>query len=208
MPLPPSAVLVDTSVFSGAPPRHFIAGLGCALARRFEVEQSAAAGAISLIEGRSTQLAAAAATAAWGTIREHAIAALAQRTRRSGGEALERVVEAMVLLSGIAHESGGPAIAHALARGYAALPACRTAVHGELVAVALLGQLVLEAQPAELVLDIVALHRSLGLPVRLAEIGIVADQAAAVEVATRRGVPLEAKRLAQAVFEADVLAGG
>ena len=208
VPEPPAALLVDTTAFAASPARVFIAGIGDALARRFEVEQGAAGTTLNLLDGKPTRLAAAAAESAWSAIREHAIPALAQRTRRSGGEALERVVEAMVLLSGIAHESGGPSIAHALARGFAGLPACRTALHGELVAVALLGQLVFEARPAELVMDIVDFHRSLGLPVRLADIGIVADQETVVEAATRRGVPLEAKRLAQAVFEADVLAGG
>lgn len=202
---PPDAVLVDTTVLASAPPRVLIAGIGDALARRFEVEQSGAAGAMNLLGGRPTLLAAAAGEAAWHAIREHAVAALALRTRRSGGEALERVSEAMVLLSGIAHESGGPSIAHALARGFAGLPACRTALHGELVAVALLAQLVFEARPAELLAELVALYRALGLPVRLAEIGIVADRAVAVETAARRSLPIDAKRLAQAIFAADSL---
>ncbi|MGO8919037.1 MAG: iron-containing alcohol dehydrogenase [Stellaceae bacterium] len=205
MPLPPDVVLVDTAVIAAAPPRVFIAGIGDALVRHFEVEHNAGAGAMSLLGGRPTLLAAAAGEAAWRAIRKHAVAALAMRTRRSGGEALERVTEAMVLLSGIAHESGGPSIAHALARGFASLPACRTALHGELVALALLAQLVFDARPAELLAEVVALYRGLGLPVRLAEIGIVGDRAAAVETAARRGVPLDAKRLAQAILEADAL---
>ena len=208
MRLPPDAVLVDTTVLASAPPRLLIAGMGDALARRFEVEQAAGAGAANLLEGRPTLLAAAAAEAAWHAIREHAVAALALRTRRSGGEALERVSEAMMLLSGIAHESGGSSIAHALARGFAGLPACRTALHGELVAVALLAQLVFEARPAALLAELAALYRALGLPVRLAEIGIVADPAAAVETAARRSLPIDAKRLAQAILAADALPAG
>ncbi len=213
MRLPPDLVLVDTAVLAAAPSRVFIAGLGDALARRFEVEQSAAAGALNLLEGRPTGLAAAIGEAAWSAVRDHAGAALALRTRHSGGEALERVCEAMVLLAGIAHESGGPSIAHALARGFAGLPACRTALHGELVAVALLAQLVFEARPAGLLAELVALYRSLGLPVRLAEIGIVADRAAAAEAAARRAgeawlVPVDAKRLAQAILGVDTLVAG
>ncbi len=203
MRLAPDIVLVDTTVIAASPPRVFIAGFGDALARRFEVEHTTATGALNLFGGRPTMLAAAAGEAAWRAIRDHAIAALALRARRGTGEALERVTEAMVLLAGVAHENGGPSMAHALARGYAALPACRTALHGELVAVALLAQLVFDARPAELLAELVALYRAVGLPVRLAEIGIVADRAAAVETAARRGVPLDAKRLAQAVLEAD-----
>jgi glycerol dehydrogenase len=209
--LPPDIVLVDSVALAAAPSRLFIAGLGDALARRFEVEQNAAAGALNLLGGRPTALALAAGEAAWSAIREHAEAALAQRARRVGGEALERVCEAMVLLSGIAHESGGPSIAHALARGFAALPPCRTAIHGELVAVGLLAQLLFEERPAALLADLVGFYRALGLPVRLGEIGIVADQAAVAERVARRAgeawlVRGDARRLAQAILGVDALA--
>lgn len=203
--LPPDAVLVDTTALAAAPPRQWIAGIGDALACRFAVEQSRATGTANPLGGRPTLLAAAAADAAWHAIREHGGAALALRARRKGGEALERVSEAMVLLPGIAHENSGPALAHALARGFAGLPACRTALHGELVAVALLAQLVFEARPAELLAELVGLYRALGLPVRLAEIGIVANPATAAETAARRSLPTEAKRLAQAILATDSL---
>lgn len=211
MPLPPDLVVADTAAFAAAPPRLFIAGIGDAIARKFEIEQGAAAGAQNLLGGSAGLLAMAAADAAYRTLREQAIAALALRTRRSGGEALERVVEAMLLLGGIAHESGGPSIAHGLARGFAALPACRTALHGELVAFALLAQLHFEERPADLLADLLGFYRSLGLPTRLAELGIVADAGAAAETASRRAgeawlIPLDAKRLARAILEADARA--
>lgn len=213
LPQPPALVLVDTSVLAAAPARLFIAGIGDALARKFELEQGAASGALNLLGGRPTLLVIEAAEAAYRALREHAIAALALRTRREGGEALERVVEAMLLLAGIAHESGGPSVAHALARGFAALPACRTALHGELVAFALLAQLVFEERPTALLADLVGFYRLLGLPARLAEIGIVADAPAAAEAAARRGneawlVPVDARRLARAILDADALASG
>jgi glycerol dehydrogenase len=211
--LPPDVVLVDTVAVAAAPSRVFIAGFGDTLARRFEVEQNLASGALNLLEGRPTALAVAAGEAAWTAVRENAEAALALRARRLGGEALERVCEAMVLLSGIAHESGGPSIAHGLAYGFAALPPCRTALHGELVAIGLLAQLVFEARPPVLMAELVALYRALGLPARLAEIGIVADAAAAAEAAARRAgeawlVPVDARRLAQAILAIDALTDG
>jgi glycerol dehydrogenase len=211
MPLPPDLVLVDTALLAAAPPRLFIAGLGDVLARKFEIEQGADAGALNLLDGRPTLLAASAAEAAYRAIREHAIAALTLRTRRSSGEAFERVAEAMLLLGGIAHESGGPSIAHALARGFAALSPCRTMLHGELVAFALLAQLRFEERPAALLSELVGFYRSLGLPARLAEIGIVADAPAAAEEAARRGaqgflVPFDVKRLARAILEVDAVA--
>jgi glycerol dehydrogenase len=205
LPQPPEAVLVDTALVAAAPPRLFIAGLGDALARKFELEHGTATGALNLLEGRPTLLAAASAESCYRAIREHAGAALALRTRRSGGEALEQVTEAMLLLGGLAHESGGSSIAHALARGLAMLPPCRTALHGELVAFALLAQLVFEDRPADLLRDLVGFHRSLGLPTRLDEIGIVTDATAAAETAARRSLPTEGKKLARAILAVDSL---
>lgn len=155
-------------------------------------------------------LAVAAADAAYRAIREHGGAALARRARGETGEAIERVVEAMMLLAGVAHESGGPSIAHALARALASLPACRTALHGELVAFALLAQLVFEERPHDMLDDLVGFYRALGLPVRLGEIGIVGDAAPALDAAARRSgdawlVPVDAKRLAEAMARVDTL---
>jgi glycerol dehydrogenase len=210
LPRHPDLVLVDSVVLAAAPARHFIAGMGDAIARKIEVEQSAEAGARSLLDGRQTVLAAAAADAAYRTIREHGVAALVQRARHETGEALERVIEAMVLLGGIAHESGGPSIAHALARALASLPACRTVLHGELVAFALLAQLVFEERPASMLGDLVGCYRALGLPARLGEIGIVGDTAPMLALAARRSgdawlVPVDAKRLADAIARVDTL---
>jgi glycerol dehydrogenase len=211
LPRHPDLVLVDSVVLAAAPARHFIAGMGDAIARKFEVEQGAKVGALNLLDGRPTVLAAAAADAAYRTIREHGAAALVLRARRESGEALERVVEAMVLLTGIAHESGGPSIAHALARALASLPACRTVLHGELVAFALLVQLVFEERPADMLGDLVGFYRGLGLPARLGEIGIVGDTAPMLAAAARRSgdawlVPVNARRLADANARVDTLA--
>jgi glycerol dehydrogenase len=211
LPRHPDLVLVDSVVLAAAPARQFIAGMGDAIARKFEVEQGAAAGARNLLDGRPTVLAAAAGEAAYRTIRDHGAAALVLRARHETGEALERVIEAMVLLTGIAHESGGPSIAHALARALANLPSCRTALHGELVAFALLAQLVFEERPADMLGDLIGFYRALGLPARLSEIGIVGDTAPMVAAAARRSgdawlVPVDAKRLADAIARVDTLA--
>lgn len=204
------AVLVDTTVFAGTSPRHFIAGIGDALSRKFEVEHCRTARMRTPLGGLASELAMAAADACYAILREHAIAALATIVRRQTGEALERVVEAMVLLSGIAYESGGVSIAHALARGLAQVPACRIALHGERVAFALLAQLVYEERPADLLADLVGFYRALGLPARLAEIGLVGDVESVVDGVARRScagllVPVDGKRLAVAILAADAL---
>jgi glycerol dehydrogenase len=203
-------VLVDTAILVTTPPRQFIAGIGDAIARKFEVEQCVAVGALNLFDAQPTLLAAAAAEACYRALREHAAVALAAVVRRETGEAVERVAEALILLSGIAYESGGPSLAHALARGFATLPACRTALHGELVAFALLAQLVFEERPAALLDDLVRFYRSLGLPIRLGEIGLVGEVSAMVDEAARRScrewlIPVDAKRLAEAITRVNAL---
>ena len=61
--------------------------------------------------------------------------------------ALERVVEANNLLSGLGFESGGLALAHAVHNGITAIPTSHAFIHGEKVAFGLLTQLVLEGRP-------------------------------------------------------------
>ena len=207
---PAELVLVDSALVATASSRQFIAGIGDTLARKFELEQGGAAGALNFAEGRPTLLAIAAAESAYQTVREQTGAALALRGRRKSGEALERVIEAMMLLSGVAHEQGGPSVAHALAGGFASLPDCRSVLHGEIVAFALLAQLAFEQRPAELIADLVGFYRSIGLPARLAEIGIVGEAKPAIDAAARRSsaswlVPVDPRRLAQAIAEADAL---
>jgi glycerol dehydrogenase len=151
-----------------------------------------------------------AAEASYRTLREHASAALTAAVRHETGEPMERVVEALILLTGIAHEGGGPSLAHALARAFAAQPACRTVLHGELVAFALLAQLVFEGRPMALLEELVDFYRVLGLPVHLAEIGIVDGAAALVDSAARHSchewrLPANAKHLAEAIMRANAL---
>jgi glycerol dehydrogenase len=86
--------------------------------------------------------------------------------------ALERLVEANTLLSGLGFESSGLAAAHAIHNGLTAAPATHTYFHGEKVAYGLLVQLVLEGQPRSVVEPVLRFATEVGLPVTLAEIGL------------------------------------
>ena len=87
----------------------------------------------------------------------------------------ERVIEANILLSGLSFESGGLWIAHALTRGFTALPETAGAMHGEVVAFGTLVQLVLEDRPRAFILDLVGFYRQIGLPSTLAALGLAAS---------------------------------
>lgn len=213
MPRATELVLVDSAVLLQTPPRQFIAAMGDALARKFEVEQRRATRSRTLLDGLPTELALAAAEGCYRNLREHGQAALVSIVRRETGEPFERVVEALILLSGIAFESGGTWLAHALARGFGLLPGCRSVLHGERVAFALLAQLVYDGYRTEFITELVGFYRALGLPARLDEIGLVGDVAGTVQGVARRScagwlVPIDSKRLGEAILRADTLGRG
>ena len=82
-------------------------------------------------------------------------------------DALERIVEANTLLSGIGFESDGLAVAHYMAQEFTAIPAVQQHyLHGEMVAMRLLTQLVLEARGEE-AKQVAEFLAQVGLPVHL-----------------------------------------
>jgi glycerol dehydrogenase len=178
----PDAVVVDTEVICRAPARFFAAGLGDALSKRFESAQCAAAGGLNFFGGRPLGLALAMGERCHATIRADGLAALARVGSGAGPDAaVERVVEATVLLSGLAFESGGLSLAHALNRGFTAHPVLTHALHGEMVAFGTLVQLIAQEEPAAFVEDHAAFTHALGLPVHFGALG--APELSAAEVA-------------------------
>lgn len=167
----PDLVLVDTSVIVQAPLRFFRAGIGDAISKRFEAAQCAAAGGRNFFGGLPPGIARVMADHCHMVIVEHGFAALQDVERRSATPAVEAVTEATVLLSGLAFESGGLSLSHALLRGLTAIPALALALHGEMVAFGSVVQLVLERRPERELLEHVALLARLGLPVTLGELG-------------------------------------
>ncbi|MEP9379303.1 glycerol dehydrogenase [Aquabacter sp. CN5-332] len=167
----PDLVLVDTAIIAKAPPILLSAGIGDALVKRFEVEQCVNVSGTNMFGGRPPRAALALARACYDTIREFSVAALQAVKRGESDEALERVVEASVLMSGLAFESGGLSISHAMTRGLSAVKGPASALHGLQVAYGLLVQLQLENRPADFMAEMRAFYRATGLPVRLADLG-------------------------------------
>jgi glycerol dehydrogenase len=129
--------------------------------------------------------------------------------------ALEEIVEANTLLSGLGFESGGVAVAHAMAQAYTVVRSVEEAnLHGEMVAMGLMAQLSLEGDRQEAQK---AAHflRDVGLPIHLGQIGLapeLSDELAAV-IADAMGFPflanmpfeVTAEGLRAAVLEAHEL---
>lgn len=172
-PANPAMVVVDTGVVSAAPVRYLVAGIGDALATWYEARTCFRnPAARSMVGGRVTIAAATIAELCADTVREHADAAIASVRAGRIDEAIERVVEANTLLSGVGFESGGLATTHAVASALTFLPqAHHEALHGELVAIGILTQLVLEDDLDE-AREAAGFLAAIGLPVHLGQISL------------------------------------
>jgi len=167
----PDLVLVDTEVIVQAPLRFFRAGIGDAVSKRYEARQCALSGGKNFFGGRPPDVALVMAERCHAALAQYAPAALAAVSRKEVTPEVEAVVEATVLLSGLAFESGGLSLSHALLRGLTAIPALAEALHGEMVAYGSLVQLCLEARSDEERRAHASWLVSLGLPVTAAQLG-------------------------------------
>jgi glycerol dehydrogenase len=168
----PDLVLVDTQVIAQGPPRLLVAGMGDALATWFEAKTCVAGHVKNMRGGASTRSALALAELCYRTLLEDGADALRAVQEQVVTPALERLVEANTLLSGLGFESSGLAAAHAVHNGLTAAAATHAYFHGEKVAFGLLVQLVLEGQPRSVMETVLQFATEVGLPVTLAQIGL------------------------------------
>jgi glycerol dehydrogenase len=168
----PDLVLVDTQVIASSPPRLLVAGMGDALATWFEAKTCVDGHVKNMRGGLSTQGALALAKLCYRTLLADGADALRAVQARVVTPALERLVEANTLLSGLGFESSGLAAAHAIHNGLTTAPATHEYLHGEKVAFGLLAQLVLEGQPRSVLRRVLGFATEVGLPITLAEIGL------------------------------------
>ncbi|RLT11258.1 MAG: glycerol dehydrogenase [Planctomycetota bacterium] len=165
-------VLVDTQLIAQSPPRLLVAGMGDALATWFEAKTCADGGIKNLRGGLSTQAALTLAKLCYRTLLADGADALRSVHSKVVTPALERLVEANTLLSGLGFESSGLAAAHAVHNGLTTAKGTHAYLHGEKVAFGLLTQLVLEGQPRAVLRRVLGFATEVGLPITLAEIGL------------------------------------
>lgn len=167
----PTIVLVDTAVIATAPAHFFRAGLGDAISKKFEAEQCARNGGKNMYDGAPLLSAQLIADGCLRTLLADGADALAVAGSGAPTPAFERVVEAMILMSGLGFESGGLSIAHALTRGLPKIAGVATALHGLQVAVGLLVQLDLEARQDGMLATLTQWYDQVGLPTTLRALG-------------------------------------
>jgi len=167
----PTIVLVDTEVISTAPALFFRAGMGDAISKKFEAAQCFHNGGQNMFNASSTVTAQLIAEGCLHTLLADGEAALQAAGTGTPTDAFERVVEAMILMSGLGFESGGLSIAHALTRGLPRIDGVGQALHGLQVAVGLLVQLDLEHRSDGYLEKLRDWYEKVGLPTTLRELG-------------------------------------
>ncbi|WP_421740665.1 glycerol dehydrogenase [Cellulomonas sp.] len=181
----PDLVLIDTQVVADAPVRFLVGGIGDALATWVEARAVQRGQGTTMAGGRPTLAGTALARLSWDILWENALPALDAVRARTVTPALEAVVEANTLLSGLGFESGGLAAAHAIHNGLTAAPSTHGLTHGEKVNIGTLAQLVLEGAPSKDVADFIDFTTRIGLPNSLTEIGLSPDDQSVLDAVAK-----------------------
>ena len=214
----PDLVLVDSKVIAKAPVRFLVSGMGDALSTYFEARSCARSFAKNIPGGNSTKAALAVAKLCYETLLEDSVKAKAACENKVVTTALENIIEANILLSGIGFESSGLAAAHAVHNGLTALEETHHCFHGEKVAFGVIVHLVLENAPHEELKTVIEYCKSVGLPTTLADLGVkeqtVEKIMAVAKLACAEGetihnmpFPVTAESVYAAIKAADVLGG-
>ena len=168
----PNLVLVDTDIIAKAPVRFLMAGIGDALATKFEARACERANADNIPGGKSTKAAIAIANTCYNILLEDGLKAKLACEANVVTQSLENIVEANILLSGLGFESSGLAGAHAIHNGMTVIEETHKYFHGEKVAFGVLVQLVLENADKKEIEEVINFSKSLGLPTCLKDLGV------------------------------------
>lgn len=172
LPANPNLVLMDTEIIAKSPVRLSVAGMGDAMATYFEARACYNSGAGTCAGGKVGVAALGIARLCYDTLIAEGPKAKLALEAGACTTAVEKIIEANTLLSGIGFESGGLAGAHAIHNGLTVLPECHHMNHGEKVNFGTLTQLVLENIPEEELMDMLDWMIAVGLPVTLEQLGI------------------------------------
>lgn len=172
LPKNPDLVLVDSAIIAKAPTRFLISGMGDALATVFEARACIKSFANNMSGGQSTKAALAIAETCYQTLLEDALKAKAACDENVTTRALENIIEANILLSGLGFESSGLAAAHAIHDGLTALEETHKYYHGEKVAFGTIVQLIMENADLKTLNTVLSFCKSLFLPICMADLGV------------------------------------
>lgn len=214
----PDCVLVDTAVIARSPAKFLVAGMGDAIAGFWESGTCARSGKPNSFSGGQTPTRAVLALSrlCYETLLESGRQAVLAVEKNSVTPAVEAIVEANTLLSGLSSENGGHAAAHSIHNGLTVLAPTRDKLHGEKVAFGLLAQLVLEGQALRDIREVQNFCMGVGLPICLEDLNLPDPSTQAIrsvaEAAVAQGetihatwFPVTAAMVEAAIWSADAL---
>jgi len=215
----PDLVVVDSQIIAEAPARLLLAGMGDSLSTKIEVESCSGSRATTEAGGVPTLTGELCARWAYETILSDGESAKLAVETKLVVPALENVIEAINVLSGVGWMSGGCALVHAIENGLKSLPDTHAFFHGEKVAWAILADLIFEERSAESLQRLMEFYYRVGLPLTAANLGIADSTrekpySAALSACTQKTckgllacMPMEIhpRELADALSMADVL---
>ena len=173
----PNVVLADSEVITKAPIRYLVSGMGDALSTYFEARANELSDSPNYISGgyRRPKAALAIAKLCYDILLEDGLKAKLAAEQGICCEAVENIIEANTLLSGLGFENTGCAGAHSVGDGITGLPEGAGTLHGERCAFGVICQLVAEGGSAQEIEEVVKFNLSVGLPVTLEDMGVEAS---------------------------------
>ncbi len=219
LPRNPDAVIVDPQIIVEAPVRFLMAGIGDALSTWYEARANLEAGTMNYVAGGFP------ATEAGLAIARHCHAVILREAHKAKlsaeaglvTKAVEDIIEANTLLSGLGFENCGVSVAHGVHDALTVLDEVHGFLHGEKVTFGIICLMALEAYPLDEIVQTVAFCRSLGLPTCFAELNVTGnlhEKATLVAEAALKGtivystkVKLDVSVLRDAILLADRIAG-
>lgn len=208
----PDVVLIDTDIILKAPVRFLISGMGDALATFFEANSCERSGSTNECNGLRTKTALAIARLCLDMLLKYGRQAVEDARKGIKSEAVEAVIEANTLLSGIGFESCGVSAAHSIHNGFTVLPDTHHLLHGEKVAFGTLAGLHLYDELG-IMDEIYDFCIDVGLPVTFAEMNIpnvteeelyqVAENSYKYNYMHREPMELSTEKVLEAIKKAD-----
>ncbi len=178
----PAFVIVDTAVIAKAPARLLRGGIGDALTAKFEAEGAWKGSGLSKQGTRPLKTGVMLGDICYRMLLEHGPGAMQAAGTGEVTADLEAVIEAILWLSAVAFENTGLSVAHAIATELGAIePIRRHSLHGEHAAYGTLVQAVAEGRSADELTTLFGFCDEIGMPRRLADLGLTGADNAAIE---------------------------
>jgi len=169
----PNLVLVDTTLICQAPVRFLIAGIGDTLAKWFESRASSQKSVPTALVRTAVKI----ANELYLILLESGKKAIESAQKGQASQALNDVIDAIILISGSVSGYGGDACrtaaAHAIYSGLTIFPEVHDTYHGEIVAFGILSQLALEGKDVSEMKELISFYHQVQLPTTLKDMGIV-----------------------------------